>query len=266
MELFFRKEGTGKPLIIIHGLYGSSDNWFSISKKLAPFYTVYSIDQRNHGRSPHHPDNSYPSMADDLLEFFERHKIDSATLLGHSMGGKTAMLFAAHHPEKTDKLIVADIAPKNYSKTPAQNQYNVHLHTLSAMQSLDLSPIKNRKLLEEKLTAKLNDKNLSRFILKNTTFDNVNNRLKWKLNVNALIENIESIVSDVDFSDLKPFAPISRFPVVFIRGKNSPYIGDDDIAEILKIYPHARIIDIPGAGHWLHAEQPDLFVGAVLAE
>src|SRR6056297_2906778 len=119
MKLYFRREGEGPVIVIIHGLYGSSDNWMNMGKKLAEKHTVFMIDQRNHGRSPFSEDNSYDGMKNDLAEFFETHGIEKATLLGHSMGGKVAMWFAANFPEKVGKLVIADIAPKNY----LQNQH-----------------------------------------------------------------------------------------------------------------------------------------------
>ena len=126
MELFYRKEGEGPVLVIIHGLYGSSDNWISIGKRLAGLHTVYIIDQRNHGRSPFSESHSYEDMKNDLVEFFSIHNIENATLLGHSMGGKSSMWFAADYPEKVEKLVIADIAPNNYLIMGNTSQFMLH--------------------------------------------------------------------------------------------------------------------------------------------
>ena len=144
MELFYRKEGNGPPLVIVHGLYGSSDNWINIGKRLAEKHTVYMLDQRNHGRSPFADSHTYNDLRDDLTEFFEQHKIEKATLLGHSMGGKVAIWFAADFPEKVEKLVIADITPKNYLLLNDDSQFYLHQNILLAMQEIDFSKIYNR--------------------------------------------------------------------------------------------------------------------------
>lgn len=263
MKLYYRKEGEGEPLVILHGLYGSSDNWLAVARKLSERYTVWSVDHRNHGRSPHHPEHSYAAMRDDLAEFFETHHLGPAVILGHSMGGKVAMLFAADYPEKVKKLIIADIAPKDYLTMEDESQYYLHRNILLALQELDISGYTERSQIEERLAEKIADPRIIQFLLKNTAREPVTHRLKWRLNAVALYENLEEIVGGVNRRWIDDRIPITTYPVVFIRGLLSRYITDDDIPAIREIYPEARIVDIPGAGHWLHAEQPKLFLKAV---
>ncbi len=263
VRLYFRKVGDGPPLVLMHGLYGASDNWLTIAGKLSENYTVYALDLRNHGHSPHHPDHSYRSMVEDLALFFGEHHLQPAVMMGHSMGGKVAMLFAADYPEKVKKLIVVDIAPKNYLLTGDDSHYFYHRNILLAMMEFNFSAVRSRRQVEERLTEKIDDERVIRFLLKNVKGDQATKTLSWRLNPKALYNNLEEIVEGVNPRWFDGRIPILAYPVIFIRGLNSSYIGEDDIPEIRKIYPEARIVEIPGAGHWLHAEQPGLFLGAV---
>ena len=264
MELFYRKEGSGAPLVIVHGLYGSSDNWMNIGKRLAEKYTVYMIDQRNHGRSPFADDNSYDSMKADLAEFFEKHNIERATLLGHSMGGKVAMWFAADYPEKVEKLVIADIAPKDYLQMKSDSQFYLHQNILLAMQEIDFSEIKIRNDVDDRLAEKIDDKSIRQFLLKNVEKDKKKKQYKWRVNAEVLYDYLEEIVSGVNKSWFDDRIPITSYPVIFIRGLKSNYILPEDESLIKEIYPEASIVDIPEAGHWLHAEQPKKFMKAVM--
>ncbi len=263
MKLFYRKEGEGPVIVIIHGLYGSSDNWMNMGKKLAENHTVYMIDQRNHGRSPFSEDNSYDDMKNDLTEFFETHGIEKATLLGHSMGGKVAMWFAADFPEKVEKLVIADIAPKNYLQNLHSSQFHLHQNILLAMQEIDFSTIKKRNEVDDRLAEKFEDSRIRQFLLKNVTRDKKLKQYRWRLNVEVLYEFLEEIVSGVNREWLDDRIPVTNYPVIFIRGMRSNYILPEDEKLIKTIYPEARIVDIPDAGHWLHAEQPGKFMEAV---
>lgn len=264
VKLNFRKMGSGPDLVILHGLYGSSDNWLTVAKKLENRFTVWLPDQRNHGQSPHTETHTYENMVEDLVEFFNLHQIGKAVLLGHSMGGKVAMLFAADYPEKINSLIIADIAPKSYISSDVNYKHvRQHQVILEVISSLDLTIISTRTEIDEFFATKLNDIGLRLFLLKNIRRKK-DGRFAWKINVPVLKDAIESIVSDVDeqvFSDRKP---ILNYPVTFIRGLKSDYVPDDDIEMIKSIYPDSQIIDIPNAGHWLHAEQPEKFLKAVL--
>lgn len=263
VSLYFRKSGQGPALVILHGLFGSSDNWITIAKKLEEDFTVFMPDFRNHGQSPHTPTHTYQDMTDDLEAFYLTHKIEKATILGHSMGGKVAMMFAASFPEKVNNLIVADIAPKSYRQDTVsiikseQNELILRL-----MGELDLITVTTRKEIDQFLSKELDKAVLRQFILKNISRGNDGN-FKWKINLPVLKNSLESILHDINqewFDDRKP---ILNYPVTFIRGLNSEYITDQDLPVIKDIYPDAKIIDIQDAGHWLHAEQPDRFVEAV---
>ncbi len=264
MELFFRKEGNGPPLVIVHGLYGSSDNWINIGKRLSEKHTVYMLDQRNHGRSPFADTHTYNNLRDDLEEFFEQHNIEKATLLGHSMGGKVAMWFAADFPEKVKKLIIADIAPKNYLLLKDDSQFYLHQNILLAMQEIDFSKIKSRNDVDDFMAEKLDNKQIRQFLLKNVVIDKNTKQYKWRVNAEVLYDYLEEIVSGVNKNWLDDRIPVTSYPVIFIRGMKSKYILPEDEKLINEIYPDSRIIDIPDAGHWLHAEQPEKFMQAVL--
>jgi esterase len=265
MELFYRKVGIGDPLIIIHGLYGSSDNWLSVAKQLSKKYTVYLPDLRNHGHSPHSDTNSYKDLKNDLVEFMDTYQIKEATLLGHSMGGKVAMFFAADYPERVTKLIVADIAPKNYIELNETSQFHLHRNILMAMLEMNFNLIHSREEISDYLAEKIDDQRIRQFLLKNISKDKNTRLFKWRINVEVLYYYLEEIVSGVNKHWLEDRIPITTYPVVFIKGENSQYIRAEDEVLIKEIYPDAKIIHIPDAGHWLHVEQPDLFVRAVLS-
>ncbi len=264
MNLFYRKAGSGTPIVIIHGLYGSSDNWVNIGKRLSEKHTVYMLDQRNHGRSPFAKSHTYDDLRNDLEEFFAHHKIEKATLLGHSMGGKVAMWFAADFPEKVEKLVIADIAPKDYLLLKEDSQFHLHRNILLAMQDIDFSIIKSRNDVDDYMAEKLDDPRIRQFLLKNIEKDKTTKRYKWRVNAEVLYDHLDEIVSGVNHSWLDDRTPITTYPVIFIRGLLSKYILDEDIHAIKEIYPDAKIVDIAGAGHWLHAEQPQKFMEAVM--
>ena len=264
MELYYRKEGEGPVIVIIHGLYGSSDNWMNMGKKLAENHTVYMIDQRNHGRSAFADEHTFDAMKTDLAEFFDKNHIKKATLLGHSMGGKTAMWFAADYPEKVEKLVIADIAPKDYLQLKENSQYHLHRNILLAMKELDFSRVKNRNNVDDLLAERIDNRRIRQFLLKNITKEKKTKQYKWRLNVEVLYEYLDEIVGGVNRMWFEDRIPITSYPVIFIRGLKSNYIMDEDIGLIKQIYPEASIVDIPGAGHWLHAEKPAEFMDAVM--
>ncbi|MGE0019332.1 MAG: alpha/beta fold hydrolase [Draconibacterium sp.] len=264
MELFFRKEGAGTPVVIIHGLYGSSDNWLSIGKRLSANHTVYMIDQRNHGHSPFANSHTFNDMRNDLEEFFDHHQIEKAIIIGHSMGGKVAMWFAADFPERVEKLVIADIAPKNYLLLGDESQFYLHQNILLAMQEIDFSKIKSRSEVDDFMAQKIDDDRIRQFLLKNVEKEKTSHRFRWRVNASVLYDHLDEIVSGVNKSWLDDRIPITNYPVVFIRGLKSNYILKEDEKLIHEIYPDARIIDIPNASHWLHAEQPELFTKAVM--
>lgn len=254
MKLFFRKYGQGPPLIIIHGLYGSSDNWVSIGRKLAENFEVFIIDQRNHGKSPHSLDHNYNLLRADLLEFMESQSIDKAVLIGHSMGGKTAMFFAADYPERVSHLVVADISPKSYEYTDS-DQLLAHTTIIRAMFNLDFYGINSRQEVDDILAKSIPEDRIRQFLLKNIKRSK-NNEYRWRINIRTIKNELKNILEGLDENQPE----ITGFPVLFIRGGNSDYILKDDEKAIRKIFPYADIETIPNAGHWLHAEQPELFL------
>jgi len=263
MKLFFREEGEGFPLIIIHGLYGSSDNWLTVAKKLSAVYHVYLIDQRNHGRSPNSEEHTFEAMKNDLAEFFDQQKIEKAIVMGHSMGGKTAMCFAADYPERIEKLIVVDIAPKNYFLLNDESQYYLHNNILRAMLEIDFSRIESRKQVEDFLNERIDGSQIVSFLLKNVHRNKETHQYEWRLNVPVLYDNLDEIIKGIDARYFDDRRPIYNYPVLFIKGAQSNYILPEDFVSIRRIYPDAQIIEIPKAGHWLHAEQPQLFMNEI---
>lgn len=261
MHLFFRKYGSGKPLVILHGLYGSSDNWMSIGRKLAENFEVYIPDQRNHGRSPHSDRHDYGSMREDLMEFIDGQGLQRVILLGHSMGGKTAMCFAANYPERIGTLIVADIAPKSYKgiwRREALNHYDI----LMAMKEVDFSRVSSRRDVDGQLAASIKSQRIRAFLMKNLGKER-DGRYSWSINLDVLIRELDNIMDGINESCFDLSSPTGDFPVLFIRGGNSPYIEEEDMKFINKLFPSARLETIPDAGHWLHAEQPEAFIETV---
>ena len=263
MQLFYRVEGAGMPVVIVHGLYGSSDNWLTVAKKLSSSYRVFTIDQRNHGRSPNSDEHSYEAIKNDLADFFDQHQIEKAIVMGHSMGGKTAMCFAAGYPERIEKLIVVDIAPKDYFLLNDESQYYLHNNILRAMLELDFSRIESRKNVEDYLNERIDNTSIVQFLLKNIHRNKETQRYEWRLNVPVLYDNLDEIIGGVNARWFDDRIPINQYPVLFIKGANSNYILPEDYPSIRRIYPEAQIVEIPNAGHWLHAEQPELFMEAV---
>ncbi|MBI9056472.1 MAG: alpha/beta fold hydrolase [Labilibaculum sp.] len=263
MKLNYKKLGKGQPLIIVHGLYGASDNWLTIAKELAENFEVYILDQRNHGGSPHANSHTYQDLKNDLLEFMDDHNLKKAILLGHSMGGKTVMFFATDYPERVSSLLVVDIAPKNYSKISDYAPQTInHSCIVDAMLKFDLSAFKSRTEIDQKLAEKINSDRVRQFLLKNLKRDE-NKIFAWKLNIKTLSEFLPQIMDGIDKDRFEGGKGITDFPILFIRGEKSNYITGYDHTLIRAIFPKAEITTIPNAGHWVHAEQPKLLVKTV---
>jgi pimeloyl-ACP methyl ester carboxylesterase len=250
MKLNYKKTGTGETLIILHGLFGSADNWFSIAKELEKDNTLYLVDQRNHGDSPHSEDWNYQVMAEDLNELMENEGIESAYLMGHSMGGKTVMAFALQYPEKVKKLIVADIAPRYY---PLHHQV-----ILEGLNAIPIDQIKSRKDADDILSGYIKNMGIRQFLLKSLG-RNEKGGFEWKINLKTITEKIEIVGEEID-SDQS-----FDNPTLFMGGENSDYIKESDKSDISRLFPNSNIIYIKNAGHWLHAEQPGAVIEAVRA-
>ncbi len=254
MKLFYRKYGSGPPLIILHGLFGSSDNWASIAKKLSDTYTVYLPDQRNHGQSPHDNIHDYAAMREDLHEMVTDLNLKKFFLAGHSMGGKTAISFAMKWPEMLYGLLVADISPFVNEKT-SETAYNQHLEILRAMISTDLSRLTTRAEAESLLKEKITSEKIRGFILKNLK-RNSDNRFEWKINAASLLKNLDKIMEGTDRQSLYS-KQLYGFPVIFLKGSDSDYLPVSDYDDIRKIFPAAEFVELKGAGHWLHSDKPE---------
>jgi len=240
-ELFSREFGAGAPVLILHGLFGFSDNWQTIAKGLADEYLVVTPDLRNHGRSPHLPGHTYPEMAEDLKFFMEEKWMFQAAVIGHSMGGKAAMQLALAHPDLVEKLIVVDMEP-------GQADDN-HSDIFQALLDLDLSGMKERSEADTFLTERIPDFGTRQFLLKNITRED-DGSFAWKMNLSALWKHYSDILAPV--SGPTPFEK----PTLFIRGSRSNYIKDSDWEPTKRLFPNAELATIEGAGHWVHADKP----------
>jgi esterase len=261
MKLFFKKIGKGKPLVILHGLYGASGNWMGIARELAGDFEVYLVDQRNHGRSFHDNRHDYGSMSEDLLYFIEDTGLDRIVLAGHSMGGKTAMCFAARYPHYIDRLIVIDIAPRGY-KSFNRKEVLDHEDILKAMKNIDFSKVSGLRDVDRMLKPVIKQGRIRAFLMKNLDKDD-DGKYFWTLNLDVLIRELDNIMDGMDEDCFDHGAADRNFPVLFIRGGKSPYIRDEDMDPILRIFPTATFETIPDAGHWLHAEKTASFVRIV---
>ncbi|MBN2637716.1 MAG: alpha/beta fold hydrolase [Bacteroidales bacterium] len=249
MELFFRKYGDpgSYPLIILHGLFGLSDNWVTYARRIAmEGFEVYVIDQRNHGQSPHSPVFNYLTLTSDLTDFIEDHEIKNPILLGHSMGGKVAMRYTLENPDLVKRLIVVDIGIKAY---PPRQQ---HIEIIKAMRQINLANAKSRHDVEHQLEPLIPQIRIRQFVLKNIYRDE-NNNFRWRLNVEGIEPNLNDMMDSIDFDQT-----YDR-PTLFIRGGASDYILPLDYGDLRKNFPHAEIITIEGASHWVHVEAWERF-------
>ena len=243
--LYSRIEGEGKPLLIIHGFLGMSDNWKSFgSLYAAEGFQVHMLDLRNHGKSFHSDEFSYEIMVNDVLNYCQHHNLSSVSIIGHSMGGKVAMLFATTYPDLVEKLIVADIGPKYYAPH--------HQDILAGLNAVDFSEKPDRSQVEETLYPFIPDFGTRQFLMKSLYWQTPG-QLAFRFNLPVFNEKIEQI--GVALPSEKRFEK----PTLFIRGGNSRYILDADLPEIQNHFPNFKLETIPNVGHWLHAENPKLF-------
>lgn len=251
MKLFYRQAGeSGTPIIILHGLFGSSDNWLTLGKILAETHRVYMLDARNHGQSPRSEIFDYNSMAADLKEFMDDYSIINPILIGHSMGGKTVMQFAMNYPDSFSKMIIVDIAPKFY---PVH-----HTMILQGLASIDLKTLRSRTEANDLLKRFEENEGVRQFLLKNLWKNSEkNNEFDWRLNVAVIAKNI-----DVIGFELSNEKSVEK-PVLFIRGSQSHYIQPEDERKIWELFPDYELITIEEAGHWVQADQPKEFIEIV---
>jgi pimeloyl-ACP methyl ester carboxylesterase len=248
MQLHYKSYGSGEPLIILHGLLGSLDNWRSVGLELAHHFRILVPDQRNHGHSPHSDVMNYGIMAEDISELMDRENLRTTFLLGHSMGGKTAMQLALRHSERIAKLIVVDMAPRPYSPR--------HAKILSAMLGLDLAKFQARRQVQEALASAIPDLAVRQFLLKNLESDSAG-ALSWRIGLRQIFLNYDSLRQPVDST--QPF----DHPTLFIRGERSDFLTESDFASIQKLFPQARLETVPHASHWVHADNPTVFIQKV---
>jgi esterase len=249
IALNFKEYGSGRAMVILHGLFGSLDNWFSLAKAFADDHHVYLVDQRNHGQSPHTETHTYGDMADDLFHFFREHGLKDAVLIGHSMGGKTAMRFAAEHPELLSKLIVVDMGVKSY---PVH-----HDLILRSMQAIDIARVQSRKQAEEELAHYLTEQDVVQFLTKNIYRKKNDDGLAeyaWRFNLHRIAEDIEEMGM--------PIFNGGDTPTLFISGSQSRYVLPEDEKGIQELFPNATFVYLP-TGHWVHAEDPAGLIAAV---
>ncbi|HEY5912563.1 MAG TPA: alpha/beta fold hydrolase [Verrucomicrobiae bacterium] len=248
MRLAFRQYGeSGQPLVILHGLFGSRENWHSICLSLQAAYRVFALDQRNHGESPHAAEMDYGSMAEDVAEFLVQQELPRAHVLGHSMGAKTAMQLALLHPQQVQSLISVDMASTAYPPR--------HERILEGLLALDLDSSTNRQQLEQTLERWVPDLATRRFLLKNAR--RTDSGFRWRIGLKEIAQNSARLNEAVAG---EPYAG----PVLFIRGETSDYLGQQDLPGILKLFPRAQMRTIPRAGHLVHVDNPEVFANEII--
>jgi len=249
MNLFYKTYGNeGPPLLVLHGLLGDHSNWHTLNRTVFQNVAqVYALDQRNHGRSPQVDRIDYPSMADDIRSFMKKRKLETATLLGHSMGGKTAMQFALANPERVDRLIVVDMAPRAYAPH--------HTPLLEALAQIDLSAYDDRDEVDAVLAEEVPSRPIRQFLLKNLKHNG--DQYEWVINLEAIRGHYDDIVAAIEGETAY------EGPALFVRGADSDYVRDEDVHDIRTLFPNAKLETIDGAGHWVHADQPEALADVV---
>lgn len=245
MTLHSRIEGEGIPIIILHGFLGMSDNWKSLATQFASAgFQVHALDLRNHGKSFHSEEFNYEVMVEDVKNYIHVHQLTNSIVLGHSMGGKVAMLLATTYPNLVSKLIIADIGPKYYAPH--------HQTILAGLNAVDFSKKPSRSDVEQILSNCITDFGTRQFLLKNLYWKTPE-QLAFRFNLQVFNDKIETIGTAL------PFENKFEGPTLFLRGSKSDYILDSDFETIYYHFPMASIVTIDNAGHWLHAENPKDF-------
>ena len=243
-------KGEGKPLLILHGYFGMSDNWKTIGNKFSEEYQVHLIDQRNHGRSFHEDEFNYEVLVEDLLNYIKHYKLEEVNIVGHSMGGKTAMLFAVMYPDLVDKLIIVDMSPRYY-----QPHHNA---ILAGLNSIDFSVQNTRTLVDKKLSVLIPDLGVRQFLLKNVYWKE-KGQLAYRFNLESLTDN------NPEVGEALPSFTVFEKETLFLKGSKSDYITENEEPIIEAHFPNSKIVEIKNAGHWLHAENPKQFYDEVSA-
>lgn len=249
MKLHYRELGEGKPMMILHGLFGFSDNWQTHAKKLAEYYRVILVDLRNHGHSDWSEEFSYELMADDVIELSEDLELEDLILVGHSMGGKVAMTVAQKNEDLLEKLVVVDMGTKSYPMH--------HQHILAGIHAVKVYEIKARREAEEQMRAHIDSEGVLQFLLKNLHWKE-KGKLAWRMNTAVLEREMPEILSAMPEDEVFT-------PTLFIRGELSNYILDEDFSVLENQFPDAEIVTIADAGHWVHAEAPGEFLDTLLS-
>ena len=249
MQLNYKTFGAGPPLVILHGLFGSLDNWQTLARRWADDYTVILVDLRNHGRSPHADEMSYPAMAEDVATFLEDRNVHACALLGHSMGGKVAMQTALTYPGLVTRLIVIDMAPRQYARG--------HDEVFDALRALDPAELTDRREADDLVAPYLPDPGVRMFLLKNLA-RREGQGFRWRMNLPVLYRDYDTLVGPVT----RPGDPYPE-PALFVRGGRSRYVRDEDLGPTRELFPRATLETIADVGHWLHAEAPDKLYGLV---
>lgn len=249
LKLHAKQSGTGRDLILLHGLFGSLENLGAIQRQLSERFRTHALDLRNHGRSPHAPSMSYACQARDVLKYLDDQGLEHADLLGHSMGGKVAMTFALQYPDRCRRIVVADIAPVHYP--PHHNEI------FEGLSKLDPAQIRSRQEADQALQPYVPEVAVRQFLLKNLIRSG-DGAFRWRLNLDVIMKDYESIMQGQHAEH--PF----HGPVLFLKGGISRYIQPGHRDTVLKLFPKASLREIPGTDHWLHAEKPELFSRLVL--
>ncbi len=248
LKLNYKQFGSGDPIIILHGLFGMLDNWQTIAKRLASDYMVYIVDLRDHGKSEHSNDFNYQLLAQDIADFMESEWIHSAHIIGHSMGGKTAIQLVYDYPDLVEKLIVVDIGIKAYK--------GGHEIILKALQAVPIDNITSRDAVEEVLSEYVPERGIRLFLMKNLT-RNKDSSYRWKMNLDLLINSYSKILAEIPIVD-----PIDT-PTLFVKGSKSKYIVDQDVPQLEAVFTDMSLVTIADAGHWVHAEQPSELLSTI---
>ena len=250
MKLFFRHMGKGNPVVILHGLLGLSDNWVTFGRQLASDFEVFIPDLRNHGQSPHDPVFNFTVLVEDLHELIEDQGLKKVNLIGHSLGGKTAMFFTLEYPDLLDKLVVVDIALRKYSPNLE------HQMLIDAMMEVDFSSARSRSDVDRQFEQNVHSIKLRQFLLKNIYWKD-KETLGWRVNLPVLKESLprmlEGITTDKKFLN----------PVLLVRGGLSDYVTDADLPAMVKQFPHTSVQTLANTSHWVHADAPEEFYNLV---